>query len=198
MYLEFKRTHVYNSCMDKRETKTRKSLYEAFKECLKTKDYNSISISDLLSKSGVSRSTFYSHFKSKDDVLKALCNEIFDHVFAPTQTKESDHDFSNSSTFDYTRMITHVFYHFYDKQELIREILVCGGAPIFLETLKERTYPLFSACIKSRIYYKEGISEEIQIHQISESFVSLIRYYVENGCKLSPEELMEIFNKLYQ
>ena len=189
---------MYNFDMDKRETKTRKALYEAFKECLKTQDYNSISVSDLLEKSGISRSTFYSHFKSKDDVLKALCNEIFDHVFAPTQIKESDHDFSSSSSFDYSRMITHVFYHFYDEQELIREILVSGGASIFMETLKERTYPLFSACIKSHIYYKYGIPEEIQIHQISESFVSLIRYYVESGCKISPEELMETFNKLYE
>ena len=183
--------------MDKRELKTRKALYDAFEVCLKEKDYNAISVSDLLIKGSISRSTFYSHFKSKDDVLKALCNEIFEHVFAPTHTKESDHDFSSSSSFDYSRMITHVFYHFYDDRELISAILLSSGASIFLETLKEKSLPLFTACIKSHIFYKEDIPEDMQTHQLSESFVSLIRYWVEEGCKLSPEELMNYFNKLY-
>ncbi len=183
--------------MDKRELKTREALYDAFEECLKEKDYNEISVSDLLNKGSISRSTFYAHFRSKDDVLKALCNEIFEHVFAPTHTKESDHDFSSSSSFDYSRMITHVFYHFYDDRELISAILLSSGASIFLETLKEKSLPLFTACIKSHTFYKDDIPEDMQIHQLSESFVSLIRYWVEDGCKLSPEELMNYFNKLY-
>ena len=184
--------------MDKRESKTRSALYEAFRIALSEKDYSSISVSDLLEKSGISRSTFYAHFHSKEDVLKGVCGEIFEHVFAPTHEKEADHDFSSSPSFDYSRMITHVFYHFYDEKELILAILRSqGGAPIFLETLKEYSLPLLGACVKSHTYYKEGIPEEMQIHQLSESFVSLLRFWVEGGCTLTPEELTDYFNRLY-
>lgn len=183
--------------MDKRELKSRKAIYEAFRICLKEKDYNSISITDVLEVSKVSRSTFYSHFKSKDDVLKAICNEIFDHVLSPSLVKENDHDFSSSSNFDYSRTITHIFYHFYDEKILIKEILTSGGSPIFVEILKSRALPLFKACIKSHIYYKEDIPEELQVYQLTESFVSIIKYYIENECIISPEMLMNYFNKLY-
>lgn len=183
--------------MDKRETKTRSALYEALRLCLLNEDYSSISVTDLLNKSDISRSTFYAHFKNKEDVLKGVCNEIFDHVFSPTLEKEADHDFSASPSFDYSHMITHVFYHFFEEKELIQAILKSKAAPIFVETLKERSLPLLSASVKSRTYYKEGIPEEMQIHQLSESFVSLICFWVEGGCALTPEELTKYFEKLY-
>ena len=190
--------HVfYNLDMDKRLAKTRESLYEAFRLCLLEKDYESISVSDILSKSGVSRSTFYAHFSSKEDVLKGVLGEIFDHVFSPTHEKEKDHDFSMSPSFDYSRMITHVFYHFYDERELIKAILLSKASSIFVESLKEHSLPLISACVKSHTYFKEDIPLDMQIHQLTESFVSLIRFWVESGCLLSPEELTEYFNKLY-
>ncbi len=183
--------------MDKRESKTRSALYEAFRICLLSKDYSEISVTDLLNQSGISRSTFYAHFKSKEDVLKGVCDEIFDHVFAATHKKEEDHDFSSSSSFDYKRMITHVFYHFFDEKELIQTILKSEAAPIFVEALKKRSLPLLGAAVKSHTYYKDGIPEEMQIHQLSESFVSLIRFWVEGGCSLTPEELTNYFEKLY-
>mgnify|MGYP002556339780 CR=1 FL=1 len=37
---------------------------------------------NLLDESNISRSTFYSHYKSKDDVLLSIVNDLFDHVFS--------------------------------------------------------------------------------------------------------------------
>ena len=31
----------------------------------------------------VGRSTFYSHFETKDDLARQICFELFDHIFSP-------------------------------------------------------------------------------------------------------------------
>ena len=184
--------------MDKREEKTLNAVYEALRLELGNKEYQDISVSDLLTTAHISRSTFYSHFKSKEDVLVGVCSTIFDHVFSPSQQKEADHDFSGSSHFDYRHLITHIFYHFYDEKSLISALLSSrSGAPIFLENLKERSLPLMSACVKSHTFYKPGIPEEMQTHQLTESFVSLLRYWVSGGCVLTPEEMTDYFSRLY-
>ena len=44
-------------------------ITNALLELMKTMDYDSISITDIVAKAGVSRVTYYRHFKSKEDIL---------------------------------------------------------------------------------------------------------------------------------
>ena len=37
----------------------------------------------------------------------------------------------------------------------------------------------------------------MQTHQLTESFVSLLRYWVSGGCVLTPEEMTDYFSRLY-
>jgi AcrR family transcriptional regulator len=55
--------------MDARIHRTRASILRAFVRLALDRRYDRISTSDLIAASGVGRSTFYEHFRSKDDVL---------------------------------------------------------------------------------------------------------------------------------
>ena len=179
-------------------TKTRQILIDVARQLFAKNGLENTTMNDIATASGKGRRTLYTYFKSKEDVLVGVCSTIFDHVFSPSQQKEADHDFSGSSHFDYRHLITHIFYHFYDEKSLISAILSSrSGAPIFLENLKERSLPLMSACVKSHTFYKPGIPEEMQTHQLTESFVSLLRYWVSGGCVLTPEEMTDYFSRLY-
>ena len=48
---------------------TRDCLMDALLQLMQKQDYNSISITDLTSRAGVSRMSYYRHYKSKDDIL---------------------------------------------------------------------------------------------------------------------------------
>ena len=74
--------------MDKREQKTITKVYAAFTSLVKSKDYANISVQDIIDEANISRSTFYAHFKTKDDVLVDVCSSIFDHVFSAHLSKE--------------------------------------------------------------------------------------------------------------
>ena len=55
--------------MDARVRRTRDALGDALIELIQEKPFESITVSDVLERAGVGRSTFYVHYKDKDDLL---------------------------------------------------------------------------------------------------------------------------------
>ena len=95
--------------MDRRQRKTRNAVFQAFTRLLEKKTYSVLTVQDIIDEADIGRSTFYAHFETKDELLKALCIEIFEHVFSDELLSEENHDFSHHSTF--RDRITHILYH---------------------------------------------------------------------------------------
>lgn len=51
---------------------------------------------EIIDQANIGRSTFILHFETKDDLLKALCKDIFDHIFSDDLNSELTHDFSSA------------------------------------------------------------------------------------------------------
>jgi hypothetical protein len=183
--------------MDKREIKSTDAIYESFRVVLDKKDFKEITIQDILDDANVSRSTFYAHFCTKEDLVIKVCDSIFDHIFSNSLEKEKDHDFSNGCVFNYTAMIIHMFYHFRKEEDLINEIEKSSAKEIFNNRLKMRLHRLISSCVSTHLFLIKDIPFELQVNQLSESFISLLLYWLSNGCKESPEEEEKCFEKLY-
>ena len=68
---------VHMSVQDRRITKTRKAIYNAFLQLLNQKDYEAITVQEIIDLADVGRSTFYSHYESKELLLDELCQNSF-------------------------------------------------------------------------------------------------------------------------
>ena len=62
--------------MDARVRRTRESILQAFVGLALNRRYDQIKALDLIAASGVGRSTFYEHFRSKDEVLLAAMEPL--------------------------------------------------------------------------------------------------------------------------
>jgi AcrR family transcriptional regulator len=62
---------------DRRSQRTHKALLQAFLVLLRQRKYGQIHVADIIAKADVARSTFYDHFKSKDDVLLESMSGIY-------------------------------------------------------------------------------------------------------------------------
>ncbi|SHF53470.1 TetR/AcrR family transcriptional regulator [Devosia limi] len=56
--------------MDRRVRKTREALYSAFAALVAEKGYDQLSVRAILDEADVGRTTFYAHFKAKEDLLR--------------------------------------------------------------------------------------------------------------------------------
>ena len=78
--------------MDRRQKKTRKAILNAFAELLSSNDFNQITVGEIIEKADVGRATFYSHFETKDFLLKEFCEELFCHIFDVENEDGCDHE----------------------------------------------------------------------------------------------------------
>ncbi len=58
-------TSVYMTKRDRRVSKTKKAIYQAFLQLLNDKGYDATTVQDIIDLADVGRSTFYCHYESK-------------------------------------------------------------------------------------------------------------------------------------
>src|SRR5476651_2228753 len=74
---------------DPRVRRTRDLLGDALVALMQQKPFDSIRVQDVLDLAGVSRSTFYEHFKDKDDLFESDAEEFFE-MMANALSKRND------------------------------------------------------------------------------------------------------------
>ncbi len=66
---------------DRRILRTRRMIQEAFLQLMHSKEYESITITDISSLAGINRKTFYAHFESKEELFTRMMQEMFFDLF---------------------------------------------------------------------------------------------------------------------
>ncbi|MBQ9154242.1 MAG: TetR/AcrR family transcriptional regulator [Solobacterium sp.] len=174
--------------MDRRQKKTRQAIYEAFTSLLEKKSFSNITVQEIIDEADIGRSTFYSHFETKDDLLRALCSEIFDHVFAENLTKENTHDFSERRK-DMEGEITHILYHLQDSSRYIRRILSCESGEMFMAYFKECLKRVFAGELEKA---DSGVPKEYLLNHMVCDFAETVRWWMKNDA-YTPEEITHFF-----
>ncbi|MDT2813883.1 TetR/AcrR family transcriptional regulator [Vagococcus carniphilus] len=67
--------------IDPRVVKTRKKLRQAFLDLLKTRKLSEMNIKDLTNQAGVTRGTFYLHYRDKDTFVETIMEEIIEDFY---------------------------------------------------------------------------------------------------------------------
>ncbi len=75
-------TLTANPAKDRRIQKTQRLLREALASLIREKPYNSIVVKQILDHANVGRSTFYTHFRDKDDLLVSCIHDMLHSVDA--------------------------------------------------------------------------------------------------------------------
>lgn len=68
--------------IDRRVRRTRTALYDALVRLIRQGDFDQITVDDILAEADVGRSTFYAHFRSKDDLLARSLERLRDELLA--------------------------------------------------------------------------------------------------------------------
>lgn len=105
---------------DRRVQRTRHAILEAFRDLVVSESYDDVRIADIVAKAGIGRSTFYEHFRGKDELLTHSITWLFE-VLADASVGRADED-----------RLAFVLDHFYEQRRLARVLL--HGRPLRLLT----------------------------------------------------------------
>ena len=179
----FRRNH-----MDRRQKRTRQAIFDAFTCLLEKKTYTSITVQEIIDAADIGRSTFYSHFETKDELLKSLCSEIFDHVFSENLSKERTHDFSADGK-EIKTELTHILYHLQDNSRYIRRILSSESGDMFMKFFKDHLIQVFMRELEK---VPATVPADYLMNHTVCDFAETVRWWMEHD-SYSPEDICGFF-----
>jgi AcrR family transcriptional regulator len=94
---------------DRRIQRTHALLHEALGELIREKSYERITVADILKRAKISRSTFYLHFRDKDDLLESSMRAVI--VAALPAHDPDSRDFTERLTAFSLPLLCHVQQH---------------------------------------------------------------------------------------
>jgi len=184
--------------MDRRQRKTRKAIFDAFSELLTRKSFSQITVQEIINRADVGRTTFYAHFPQKDDLLRELCADLFEHVFSQPPEAEPTHDFSMASE-DPKAFVAHILYHLRDHGKKVIVLLTCESGELFQDYFRHYFNELAGRHIYNSSQYKNlNVPRDFLMDHICASFINLVRWWQKNNMTPSPEILSEYYTSVIQ
>ena len=179
--------------MDRRQRRTRGLIFKAFIELLSKKDFSQITVGEIIEQADVGRATFYTHFETKEFLLKALCEELFCHVFDAANNEPSDH----KHIFDCDApdsVFLHLLQHLQKNDNNILALLSSQNNGLFLQYFKNNLQQLVERQHSQFETRKSDmLPDSFWINHIASTFVETVRWWIDNGMNESPETIVEYF-----
>lgn len=179
--------------MDRRQQKTRDAIFNAFTALLSEKNYNQISVQEIIDGANVGRTTFYAHFETKDFLLKELCEELFDHIIdtAMGLPHGQYHYFCNCET---DSVFLHLLRHLQENDYNILDLLSSENNEIFMRYFKSNFKKLIVSQYAEKGAFKNtSLPEDYIVNHISSSFVEAVGWWVSRNMKEAPETITQYF-----
>ena len=170
---------------DRRSQRTRHLLGEALVELIREKSYNTITVSDIIDRANIGRSTFYAHYHDKDDLFVGELDRVIEVLSHRIPDQEESPFFPSLG----------LFRHVGEEYELYKALLWGPGIDLLIKHLQKS--------LSKRI--EQGLQESekefdvplpILASFIAGSFLTLLKWWLENKMIYSPEEMDEIFKRL--
>ena len=163
--------------LDQRTRQTRTALFEAFAALVLERAYDDIRVADIIAKAGVSRSTFYQHYRNKDDILAGTMSGIFS-VLADAASNRGD-----------PIAILAILQHWWTNRTVARVIL---NGPAYRRLARD-----LAACIDERLQEStpaevEPVTQRLRAVQLAEGFLGLIRAWLSGEVKCREEDLAKL------
>lgn len=175
--------------MDRRQQKTRTAIFQAFSKLLETKRFDDITVQEIIDEANIGRSTFYAHFETKDELLRTMCTDIFQHVFSETLSRETDHDYSSGRQ-DLRLKLEHILYHLRENKQNLKGILGGESGELFMTYLKGYLQDTFRYYLDE---FNQEIPEDFLLRQLSAGFAEAVKWWIAEDTKHQPEEIAAFY-----
>ena len=177
--------------MDRRIRRTREAIFSAFCELLAKKHFDKISVAEIIEAADVGRATFYSHFETKDYLLKELCGELFCHIFDSAQKRTDHRHIFECDSGD--EVFLHLFEHFYNDDNRIRSLLCSQNNTLFLTYFRQGLKKMLEDYGITSLCKSPELPQDYTANHIAASFVETVSWWSDRGMTEPPKVICGYF-----
>lgn len=176
-----------NQKNDRRSKRTRRSISDALIELMLEKNYDTITVQDIIDRANVGRSTFYAHYLDKEDLLTSQLEQLMNRLHEVPLTKPSEAIFASLG----------MFQHVAEARQLYKAFLWGKGIEMIFEILQG----IISQQIEKElaVHLKErtpSVPTVVIATYITGGFLTLLRWWLDNGMPYPPEEINQMFEQM--
>ena len=174
--------------IDKRARRTRELLSEALLSLGAETEIDALSVGTLTGGAGVSRSTFYKHFASKDDFLTRAWVNLLEQTEAVFAARYPDRpDLIASAP---------LFHHIAGQRAYAESLVRSQGYLRQMAAGEAKLRDIAQANLqRRRPEWSRERRQETAIY-VAAGFIGLLRWWMESGLKRSPEAMQAAFEGL--
>ena len=169
---------------DRRIQKTKAAIYESFSSLLMEKKYNAITIQEIIDRANIGRSTFYSHFETKDELLSNICDEVFEVMHIQLE------EYANG---EIRVPIAKFLSHIEENKKQLRGFFSDECSDLITRNFKEYWNVKFKEHILSHKSEKDmKVPIDYLVNHVVGSILEMMKWWIHSGMKYTPEE-MELY-----
>lgn len=170
-----------NTPNNKRRKASQNKIQQAFVRLLEEKELHKVSVTDICKLAEVNRTTFYANYLDIYDLADAVQDALEKEV-AELYREEHDHSY-NSNNF------LKLFYHIYENQPLYKTYFKLGA---------DRRFKLVRYDTEQALQYYNNEHMEYHIEFFRNGLNAVVKKWLENDCRETPEEINEIIMLEYK
>jgi AcrR family transcriptional regulator len=182
---------VTTNSPDRRVQRTRARLHEALASLIHEKPYEGVVVKEILARADVGRSTFYSHFRNKEELLDSSIRDVL----------EAGRTGARGSTIaDETLQCARRVFDHIDRHLAAGKRLDARGRTIVHHRLKKLLVRRIADVLKRSPHDQRGSRSDLPDQLIGQfvasTFVVILQWQLESNGALAPEEASEILRRL--
>jgi len=179
---------------DRRVRRTRELLRKALLDLILEKGYDRITVRDILDRADVGRSTFYAHFRDKDELLLAGFEDVRSAIAAEHEAVEA----GRTTNTPFLEPLLPVFRHVEGHRHFWESLSRKGGAEVITRILRQSVDDLVREHFRSRFPDAERRPEQLEpaIRFVAGACMGMLLWWLDTGAPDSAEEIHATFKRL--
>ena len=179
-----------NKKKDRRSARTQRSLSGALVSLVKEKRFDDITVQEVIDRADVGRSTFYSHFRDKEDLFQKDWEQFLDgfaqHI-----------DWEKAGTGRFVPAV-YLFSHLQEYQPFYKGLVRSQKADAVFKSGIIYLSQKIETALQGRLRGQPAppIPIPILAHQLSSELFALLQWWLDHEMPYSPERMDEIFHQL--
>jgi len=174
---------------DRRSQRTRQLVLSATLDLLFERPYDQITVQDILDRANIGRSTFYTHYFDKQDVLTSIVEQQIDLLNQQLAERDAGQTLIPS---------LELFQHVRQRKQYFCAMLRGEAGAAFWEAAQAAGSRVIEQSLASRM--TEGsaalVPLPVMARYLAGALLNLLKWWLEVEASYSPEQMDEVFQRL--